>query len=186
MDAALPRKSRAEISVLRKMAGQKGGFAKAGRATRKVGRPHGARSIQSLEKQAIKESIDQRIMRSTAPIVDAQLSLARGVSMLYYVHTTKKGVREKPVLIEDRATIEAYLADELENNEEDYYFITTKEPNNEAIKNLLDRVHGKPKETMDVNQNVKFSLVELARSREMIDGNKDMTVLESGPAALLP
>lgn len=177
------RISPAAFSDARRKNGQKGGLVKGGRV-----------SIAVLQKTLIKEHIDQRVLRATDALLDSQISLAKGLSFLYRIDkkwiATGKGDagywrNEKPVLVESRVEIEEYLeglkdeGDATDDQDEGaaYYFITTKEPNNEAIKDMLNRVHGKPRETVDVNQNVKFSLIDLAEKRAMIDGNKDMVVL---------
>jgi len=142
------------------------------------GRKKGALTIATLEKLAVKSAMQQRIMRSVAPIVNAQLNLARGVSFLYVIRTDKKGNRSKPELVEDQTTIEAYLAGELENSNEEYYYISTKEPNNEAIKNLLDRAFDKPSEPKDINVSVNFDPYKLAREAEAVIRNTPTLELE--------
>lgn len=182
-----PKRTRAEISAIRRAAGRKGGLQKAGRV-----------SIATLQKDLIKEHIDQRMMRATDVALDSQIAIARGLSFLYridkkWIPTGKdRGYwrNEKPVLVESRTEIEEYLERIAENNgdiedDEDsgaaYYYITTKEPNNQAIDSMLNRVHGKPKETVDVNQHHTFSLLDLHKKREMIDGNADTRIVEELP-----
>lgn len=180
-----PKKTRAERSAINRENGKR----KAGRV-----------SIATLQKELIREHVDQRLMRATDGMVNAQISLARGQQFLYrikktYVQTgkTKEGEpigyykNEKPELVTTQWEIEAYLEELADNNGElsddkdesdTYYFITTKEPNMLAIKDGLDRVHGKPKETQEVNVHNTFSLIGLAQKRAMLDGNKDVTIID--------
>lgn len=179
--AKKPKKTPAEIRAIRREAGRKGGFAKGG-----------YRSVEKLEKELMKEHIDQRLMRATDAYLNGQISLARGQQFLYRIDKifvpsggTDKETgaargywrNEKPVLVESQAEIEMYLEELADNNGElsddtdpssAYYFITTKEPNVQAIESGLSRVHGRPKESIDVGVNVRFSLVELSRLRDGI------------------
>lgn len=166
-----PKKSLAEIRQARSLAGQKSGEAR---------RARGVNTKAKIEKLAIdaeRETLQQFYMRGMRGIAQAQVALAKGMSFLYVIKTDKKGNRSRPEVITDQSTIESYLADELDNDEHEYYFIATKEPNNEALKDIQNRVFGKPKETVDVNQHHTFSLVELAKKRGMINGNADLVVL---------
>lgn len=108
------------------------------------GRKKGSLASHTLDAQSKKQRIVQRVNDATDVLIDAQLSIARGASFLYKIHTNSKGIKEKPELITDTYTIEAYLNGDLENNDEDdWYYITTDKPNNQAIDSLFDRVHGK-------------------------------------------
>lgn len=181
-----PRKTRAEISEIRRAAGKKGGLQKAGRV-----------SLETLQKTLVREHIDQRLMRATDGMVNAQISLARGQQFLYRIKKTwvqtGKGEKagywrnEKPELVTNQWEIESYLEELADNNGElsddkdsgdTYYYITTKEPNMLAIKDGMDRVHGKPKETVDVTQTHKFSLLGLSKERIALNGNADVISIE--------
>lgn len=200
-----PRKTRAEIRAIRSAAGKKGAAAKHGRG----------RSIATLEKEAIKKAIDQRAMRATDRLMNGQISLATGQQFLYRIKKTwvemgklKRGQadegnqsgywrNEKPELVTSQWEIEQYLEELAENNGEldddkdggdTYYYITTKEPNNQAIDSLLNRVHGKPKDDNALaGLHAAFSLLELARrstSLAPINGNADVQTVELAPKTL--
>lgn len=169
------KKTLAEIRKIRSEAGKKGALARA-----MLLRGERTKTYAELERAGVKQTLDQTFLRATKKLAHAQLSIAQGSSFLFHVHTnTKTGMRNKPERIEDLEIIESYLSGELQNDNEDYYYITTKEPNNNAIESIFDRVHGKAKETLDVNQTHTFNLAELAREREMLNGNKDMRVLDA-------
>lgn len=114
---------------------------------RKGGRPKGSKSAATLERESIAAAFKQRVMRSADVLFEAQLSLAQGCSFLYRVER-KKGEKDKHVLVTDPDEIKAYLDGEAEG---DYHYITTKEPNNQAIANMLDRGIGKPVEELEVS-----------------------------------
>lgn len=156
------------ISARNKQNGRKGGLAKAGNYV----------PVDKVVKEIEQDSINQIYLRGMRGVAQAQLALAKGLSFLYIIRTDKKGNRSKPELITSTATIEAYLADELDDEEGEYYFIATKEPNNEALKNIQDRVFGKPTENKVVDINHNFSLVGLAARRAPLHlGAPDVQVL---------
>lgn len=193
-----PRKTRAEIRAIRSAAGKKGAAVKHARG----------RSVATLEKEAIKKAIDQRAMRATDVLMNGQISLARGQQFLYKIKKTwvemgklKRGQasegnqsgywrNEKPELVTAQHEIESYLEELADNNGDlsdnkdngdTYYYITTKEPSNQAIDSLLNRVHGKPNDGNSGNDlAAAFSLLAFAaRASNLapIDGNKDVVTL---------
>ncbi len=133
------------------------------------GRPRGTKNPQTIEKAVAKALMQQTIMRITAPLVQAQAALAQGLTFLYVIHTDKKGNRSKPEIVTDKYTIESYLAGELEDDEAEYYYMATKEPNNEAIKNLLDRAFDKPSEQQTVDIKIAFDPYALAVKAQTVN-----------------
>lgn len=132
--------------------GKRGGYQPGG------GRPKGAKNKTTLEKEAVLSAVKQRIMGMAGKLIDAQASLAQGLTYLYVIRTVEEGkkqVKQKPELVTDPGVIEDYLAGELDGNEDEYYYITTKEPNNQAIDSLFNRTFGKPKESLDVDLSSK-------------------------------
>jgi hypothetical protein len=132
------------------------------------GRPKGAKSKATLEKEKVFGALRQRILQKAQSLLDSQFSLAHGQQFLYKIEKKKvvgpKGGTsykpEKPKLVTAEWEIRAYL-DKLvdrENGElEDendrgttYYFITTKEPSNMALDSMFDRAFGKPTQKQDV------------------------------------
>lgn len=189
--AIKPRKTLAEIRKIRSEAGKKGALAR-GETLRNNKRPT---TYQALAKEAQREILDQRFLRVTDKLANAQISLATGQQFLYKIEKQKvtgpKGgisyVNKKPELVTSQFEIENYLEELAENNgdisddqdpDATYYFLTTKEPNNAAIDSIHNRVHGKAVEMHIVEQHHMFSLTELAASRDasptMIDGNADL------------
>ena len=115
------------------------------------GRKPGKLGKEKLERLAMLESIKQRIMKSTNKILNAQMSLAEGISYLYVVRTNKKGIKERPELITNQFIIESYLAGELDGDPDEYYYITTERPDNRAIDSMFDRAYGKVPNTIEGN-----------------------------------
>lgn len=163
------------------------------------GRPRGAKSKETVIKETAFEELQQRFLGAQDALINAQLSIARGQTFLYKIEKTwvsspkgdKEGYwkNEKPNLVTTQWEIESYLEELAENNGElsddqdggaTYYFLTTKEPNNEALKNILDRVYGKPKENVIHDVNVTFSLRDLNKRTAAIEA--PVRIIEESPA----
>ena len=120
----------------------------------------GKKLPKTLEKEAILKAYQQRVMRSTDRLLNYQFSLARGSTYLFKIEKEvligPKGGRsyrsKKPVLVTDEKEILMYLEGNLiegdKDNDKDpastYYYITAKDPDPTAIKDMLDRTFGKP------------------------------------------
>ena len=113
---------------------------------RKGGRPKGAKSKATLEREAVLRAFRERVMGSAHRLFNAQMSIAEGCSFLYRVEeTTVKGKKDrKHVLVTDENEIRRYLDGEVEAD--DYHYITTERPNNLAIADMLNRAFGRPTE----------------------------------------
>ncbi len=113
------------------------------------GRPPGHKTQKTLEREAIMDKIRDRTAKVANKLFNAQLSIATGQSFLFMIKTVNKK-REKPVLITDEKVIEQYLDGELDNMEDEFYYITTKEPVNQAIDSMYDRTFGRVTQSMDL------------------------------------
>jgi len=126
---------------------------------KKGGRPKGAKSKATLEREAQLERFKQRVFEAFDPLMDAQLSLARGLSYLYKLDVEDDGKRSKPILVTDPDEIRAYLAEDYNALETTYYYITTKAPDNAALKDLFDRTLGKPAPVFELPPDADFGSV---------------------------
>ncbi|MHC1728082.1 MAG: hypothetical protein AB9866_19115 [Syntrophobacteraceae bacterium] len=93
----------------------------------------------------------QRILHGFKGLLDSQFTLAKGCSYLYRIEKDEKGQKKKPELITNQATIEQYLNGEFDDDQDEFYFITTERPDNKAIDSLLDRVFGKARQTLGLD-----------------------------------
>ncbi len=133
---------------------------------KKGGRPKGKKNPATLEKEAVIAAFRQRAMKIASNIFDKQLVLINGQQFLYkiekeWIATGKKGFwrNKKPELVESESEIRDYLENlayksngDLEDENDPgatYYFITTKEPNNQAIDSMLDRTFGKSTQSVE-------------------------------------
>lgn len=126
-----------------------------GGARPNAGRPRGSENEETRKKRVVEEEFKQRVLRSANKLISSQMNLAEGVQMLYVIEKTEKGANKKPRLITDPETIESFLAGELEDSTDEYYFITTERPDNRALDSLFDRVFGKSVNNIDVTSDGK-------------------------------
>lgn len=152
---------------------------------RKAGRPAGRKNEKTLLKETVLKELTQRVMGNTHLLLDSQTSIARGIQFLYRIDkewiSTGKGSKGgywknlKPVLVENVEEIRQYIEDKIEKGDETdeqdpgaaYYFITTKEPNNNAIDSLFDRTFGKSTNNVDITSGGKpIPLLGGARKKE--------------------
>lgn len=155
------------------------------------GRPKGRRNSKTLIALEVKRLRDQRILGMQDMLIDAQTSLARGQQFLYRIDKQEivgpKGGKSyrnlPPKLVVDEWEIRDYLDNKITNGNSDdesdpsasYYYMTTKEPVNQAIDSLNQSVFGRPKESIDLNTNVKFSLKNLGAARKHLQ-NETKTI----------
>lgn len=141
LEVAVAQKRTTDKPIVKPFRGKNGG------ARPGSGRKPGSKNPATLEKERVLADYRQKILRGSSKLYQAQMALATGLTFLYVIRTEtvgKKTIRHKPELVEDPETIEAYLAGELDNDDDEYYFMSTKEPNNSAIDSLTNRVFGKP------------------------------------------
>lgn len=131
-----------------------------------AGRKKGTKSAKTLEREAVLAAFRQRAMKIADLLLDSQLTLARGQTFLYKIEkewrgNDKKGYWHKlpPKLVTSQIEIESYLEGRVEEGDEDndqdpgatYYFLTTKEPNNQAVDSILDRTFGKSTQGVELS-----------------------------------
>lgn len=125
---------------------------------KKGGRPKGRKSQATLEKEAVLRAFRDKVMKSADILFDSQLHLAKGQTFLYKIEKElqigprggKRYVKSKPRLVTDQREIEAYLQNEIVEDDPEndtdpdatYYYLTAKEADNKAIDSLLDRAFG--------------------------------------------
>ena len=88
-------------------------------------------------------------MRMADRLLHAQMSLAEGCSYLFRIEDGGKDGKRKHVLVTNPDEIQAYF-DGDDDSRQGYHYVTTDKPNNEALKDLWDRVFGKPSQALEV------------------------------------
>lgn len=125
-----------------------------------AGRPKGTKDLHSKEALKARELFIKRVARVTDKLFDAQLTEALGTSHLFRKVKERnddgKVIRTYIEEVTDKHTIQAYLEGEFAggdtvNDGDNYYYITTKSPNNSAIVAMLDRGLGKVPDKLDAD-----------------------------------
>jgi hypothetical protein len=113
-----------------------------------AGRPKGSLDKRTLDKKEAEKLFTERVLKNVDRLFNAQFNIAEGATYLYRIEETGEGKNKvrKHVLVADPYEIERFLnehdgADGQIDNE--YYYITTKTPDNKAIDSLMDRAFGK-------------------------------------------
>lgn len=117
-----------------------------------AGRPRGTENKDTKARRIAEQHMKARIVGATDALLNAQMSLAQGETSLYRVYYTGQGSkRQKHVeIVTDQETISEYLADNLQDSEDDYYYIATKSPDTRSIDSLFDRAYGRATQSVDL------------------------------------
>lgn len=158
-----------------------------------AGRKKGSKLPKTLEREKVLEAVRQRVMGIAHRLVDKQLVLANGQQFLYKIEKewikTGKGEKagywrnKKPELVEDESTIRWYLENMVDEangdveKEDDpsatFYFLTVKEPNNQAIDSMLNRTFGSPvQSTKLIGDDGKAAAITIQVSEVIAKKNK--------------
>src|SRR4051812_43404016 len=113
-----------------------------------AGRPKGSITEATKERMRVEEAIHARIVGVADRLLNAQLTLAEGVSFLFRIDEIGEGKnkRREHVLVTKPDEIKQFL-DETGGSGGisggNYYYIQTKSPDNKAIDSMFDRTFGK-------------------------------------------
>ena len=134
---------------------------------------------KTIEKKEAEKVFHQLILKKLSRLTQAQFNLAEGLTYVYKIveSGTDKNPKREHVLVTDPIEIQDFLN---ENDGGDgevdgtYYYITTKAPDGKAIDSLIDRVFGKPKQSVEVdNPNETAALREFnEKMNQMIENDK--------------
>lgn len=125
------------------------------------GRPKGRLNQSTIDAMAVKKDYLEKIRRNADQLFNAQFSVAKGEQMLFVIKTDSKGNRRKPEIVTDVEVISRFLEENegmsgtLGDDNSEYFFLTTRNPDSRTISDMLDRAMGKPDATLDVTTNGK-------------------------------
>lgn len=153
--------------IISKINGQKGGRPKGSKSKKTLAR-EAAEKLESKTKEEAMKAYTRRVVKITGGILTKQIHLITGQSFLYRIDKEwikthgKDGYwkKLKPVLVENTSEIQEYLERSIVNEEsmEDsgesgsaYYYITTKEPDVAAMREVLNRVYGAPRQALELS-----------------------------------
>ncbi|MCX6724235.1 MAG: hypothetical protein NT155_03650 [Candidatus Staskawiczbacteria bacterium] len=119
-----------------------------------AGIKRGQKTKKTLEQEAALDLYKKRILDNLVPFIRAQFNQAEGMTVMFQRRKQKNkktGKFERTgelVRVMDINRVEQLLKSDGQG--ENYYYITTKDPNVKALENLFNRVFGKPKESIEV------------------------------------
>jgi hypothetical protein len=117
-----------------------------------AGRPEGSKNKATLERKMAEEELKRRILLSVDRLFNAQRVLAEGCNYLYRID--QNGDKREHILITNPEEIKKVLDDVGGSGgivDGNYYYITTKAPDNKAIDSMFDRVFGKARQNIGLD-----------------------------------
>lgn len=126
-----------------------------GGARKGAGRKLHSKNPATITREEAARQFKDRVAKNVDRLFNSQFDLAVGEKYLMVVHTNGKGSRAKreTTIVTDTELIKKFLDEELENTDSDYYYMTTKPANNQALEGMLNRSFGKAAESLDVTSN---------------------------------
>ncbi len=127
----------------------------------------GKKKQPTIDRENVLNLAKDIIAGRTRKLVDTQTMLALGTIKVFrirYLLVNKKRVAQKPELVTDDETIKdvlyhEYADGESPSDDSQYFFVTTKDPENQAIKDLLDRTFGKATENKVLQVETKMGAI---------------------------
>lgn len=103
-------------------------------------------------RMAAKIEFQRRVAKHADELFHSQFDLAKGEKYLMVVRTLGEGnrTRRETEIVTNPELIKQYLDEQLENTDEEFYYMTTKPANNMALDSLLNRAFGKAEESLDI------------------------------------
>lgn len=104
-------------------------------------------AIKEIQNEDVEKLFKQRVAMHSSRLATALLTAAMGEQFLYKVihfFDDRGKSMKRHVKVTDPEEISAYLDNPLEVEGSDYFYISTKSPDINAINSLLDRFMGKP------------------------------------------
>ena len=130
------------------------------------GRPKGSKNKRTIAKENALKRYEDDILNNLKGITLAQLSIALGVNVMMAKERVKnkkgKWVYDGELrrIVDPEQMLQILNDSKLEENKE-YFWITSKDPNPKAIEDVMNRLFGKPKEKLEVG--VTKNLAELVQ-----------------------
>lgn len=151
-----------------------------------AGRKPGSENEETRQRRIAERDYKMRVVTHIHDLFNSQLALAKGLTFMYRIDEEKnedgKVLKRKHVIVENPEEVRDIL-DGLDGAEsgvvdDNYYYITTKIPDIKAIDSMLDRVFGRPKQSIgleDPDGNALTFLVAevIAKKNTIGDGNTD-------------
>jgi hypothetical protein len=125
--------------------------AKNGGARPGSGRKKGQLAPQTIERAKVLKAYRDRVAGLADELLDHQLILARGCTVLYRVEKDAMGQDKKPIMVTSQSEVRDFLEGNYGGQRDvKYYFITTERPDSRTIDSMLDRTFGKADSKIDL------------------------------------
>lgn len=151
------------------------------------GREPGSKNKETVEKEVARKAFEDRILANLHELMTAQLNIARGASYMFRIEEDKKTGHKEHILVDDPEEIKRVL-DECEGTgmlDDQYYYITTKAPENRALDSLLDRVFGRATQKTEGAVIVTHQIVGMRVIKE-VEGKEVPERLPASPSDSTP
>ncbi len=139
----------------------------------------GKKNKKTIDRERMLKEMQDHVASKSRTLMTSQMILAMGTIKVFRIdtETVGSGKEKKPVLVtSDYEIINAldyyYAEGESPNDDDTYYFVSTKDPDNHAIKDLLDRTFGKAQESVAVQHSGSVGLADLL-GKGILDVAKD-------------
>jgi hypothetical protein len=122
-----------------------------------AGRPKHSKNPATITREEALRQFRDKVAKAADQLFITQFNLARGEQFLFHKKTTGKGDKRKTetVIVTDVETIKDYITGNIDNDSENYYFISTKPANNQALDSLLNRTFGTAQQSIDLTSDQK-------------------------------
>lgn len=130
------------------------------------GRPKGSISEEKRQLLETERAYKKRAAGVADKLLNAQLALALGEINLFV--KTVRGNKTITTMVDDIETVKQYLSGELEDSDNEYYYLATKNPDGKAIDSILDRTYGKARQSVDITSDDE-PLNRIQVSQEVLD-----------------
>lgn len=151
----------------------------------------GTLTPRKLALRSVEREVQNKIAEKALTLIRAGMITALGQNFVYRIdeEIDLKGrvVSRKHILVTDADEIATAL-DQMEEGsthpEDKYYYVTAKEPDHKAVEMLLNRAFGKPKETVGLEVEHKFSLRDLGKRADEIEKSRAKEIQVVEPVSL--
>jgi hypothetical protein len=136
------------------------------------------RTIETME---VKRKFVERVNKAADRLYNAQLDIALGEKFLMVrIPINDEKSKYKTEVVTDPDIIAEYIDDNgvtLNNSGDDYYYMTTRPANNQAIQSMLDRAFGKAPEKIEIEgsffkaNKLEINIVQKRNEDDIIDGD---------------
>lgn len=133
-----------------------------------AGRKPGAKNKKTLLLEDAYKAVQQKLIERSMSLINTQTVIAHGTIKIYVIPShwegtgkNKKKVRGKPELVTDDETIARVIdykfgdGDNPSDDDDEYYFVSTQDPDNKAIESQINRIFGKAQANIDVTSGGK-------------------------------